>query len=73
MSLMLMLSEKSIVFATNYFPAIDLNDGDYELGLPIFETYHMIPNVNESNNKFYFRQRRGNYNSRRFVQSARHK
>jgi len=24
------------------------------LGLAIFETYHTIPNVNESNNKFYF-------------------
>ncbi|KYN26859.1 hypothetical protein ALC57_03760 [Trachymyrmex cornetzi] len=31
-----------------------LSDGDYELGLMIFETYHTIPNVNESNNKFYF-------------------
>ncbi|KYN29041.1 hypothetical protein ALC57_01532 [Trachymyrmex cornetzi] len=29
-------------------------DGDYELGLAIFETYNTIPNVNESNNKFYF-------------------
>ncbi|KYN12121.1 hypothetical protein ALC57_15714, partial [Trachymyrmex cornetzi] len=28
--------------------------GDYELGLAIFETYNTIPNVNESNNKFYF-------------------
>jgi len=33
---------------------IDLSDGDYELGLAIFETYHTISNVNESNNKFYF-------------------
>ncbi|KYN44632.1 hypothetical protein ALC56_00919 [Trachymyrmex septentrionalis] len=31
-----------------------LSDGDYELGLAIFETYHTIPNVNKSNNKFYF-------------------
>ncbi|KYN10399.1 hypothetical protein ALC57_17470 [Trachymyrmex cornetzi] len=31
-----------------------LSDGDYELGLLIFETYYTIPNVNESNNKFYF-------------------
>ena len=38
----------------NYFPFIDLSDGDYNLGLTIFETYHMIPNMNESNNKFYF-------------------
>ncbi|KYN39312.1 hypothetical protein ALC56_06299 [Trachymyrmex septentrionalis] len=31
-----------------------LSDGDYELGLVIFETYHTIPNMNNSNNKFYF-------------------
>ena len=54
MSLTLTLNGKSTVLAANYFPAIDLNDGDYELGLAIFETYHTIPNVNESNNKFYF-------------------
>ena len=49
-----MLRGKSTVLAANYFPSIDLSDGDYELGLAIFETYHTIPNVNESNNKFYF-------------------
>ncbi|KYN15597.1 hypothetical protein ALC57_12182 [Trachymyrmex cornetzi] len=54
MSLTLMLSEKTTVLAANYFPAIDLSDGDYEFGLAIFETYHTIPNVNESNNEFYF-------------------
>jgi len=54
MSLTLTLSGKSTVLEANYFPAIDLNDGDYELGLAIFETYHTIPNVNELNNKFYF-------------------
>jgi len=54
MSLTLTLSGKSTVLAANYFPAIDLNDGDYELGLTIFKTYHTIPNVNESNNKCYF-------------------
>ena len=54
MSLTLTLSGKSTVLAGNYFPAIDLSDDDYELGLVIFETYHTIPNVNNSNNKFYF-------------------
>ena len=53
MSLTLTLSGKSTVLAANYFPAINLSDGDYELGLAIFETYHTIPNVNKSNNKFY--------------------
>jgi len=46
------LGEKIIVFAANYFPVIDLIDGDYEFDLVIFETYHTI--LNESNNKFYF-------------------
>jgi len=38
----------------NYFPSIKLCDDDYELSLMIFETYHMISNMNEWNNKFYF-------------------
>ena len=54
MSLTLTLTGKSSVLAVSYFPAIDLNDGDYELGLTNFETYHTIPNVNSSNNKFHF-------------------
>jgi len=40
--------------STIYFPAIDLSDDDYELGLMNFETYNTISNVNASNNKFYF-------------------
>jgi len=39
---------------TTYFPAIDLSDDDYELGLMNFETYNTISNVNALNNKFYF-------------------
>src|SRR5580765_199992 len=54
MSLTLTLTGKSSVLAVSYFPAIDINDGDYELGLTNFETYHTIPNVNSSNNKFHF-------------------
>ena len=54
MLLMLTLSGKSTLLAANYFPAIDLSDGDYELSLAIFETYRTILNLNESNNKFYF-------------------
>ncbi|KYN18618.1 hypothetical protein ALC57_09056 [Trachymyrmex cornetzi] len=69
MSLTLTLSGKSSLPTANYFPAIDLSDGDYELGLMIFETYHTIPNVNESNNKFYFDKDeitiRANYNTMR--------
>lgn len=54
MSLILTLTGKSSVLATTYFPAIDLSDDDYELGLMNFETYNTISNVNASNNKFYF-------------------
>jgi len=56
MSLILTLIGKSSVLATTYFPAIDLSDDDYELGLMNFETYNTISNVNVSNNKFYFDQ-----------------
>jgi len=51
---MFTLSGKSIVFVANYFPVINLSDGDYDLGLAIFETYYTIPNVNKSNNRLYF-------------------
>ncbi|KYM95349.1 hypothetical protein ALC62_14010 [Cyphomyrmex costatus] len=44
----------SNILAACYFPAVDLSDGDYELGLTDFETYYTISNVNSSNNKFYF-------------------
>ena len=54
MSLTFTLTGNSSVLSVNHFPAIDLNDDDYELGLTNFETYHTIPNVNSSNNKFYF-------------------
>jgi hypothetical protein len=48
------LTGRSSVLAEHYFPAVELSDGDYELGLTCFETYHTISNVNSSNNKFYF-------------------
>jgi len=41
------------VLATTYFLAIDLSDDDYKFSL-MNETYKTIPNVNASNNKFYF-------------------
>lgn len=54
MSLTLTLSGKSSVLTVDYFPPIDLSDGDYELGLTTMETYNTIPNVTVANNKFYF-------------------
>lgn len=54
MSLTFTLSGKSSVLTVNYFPPIDLSDGEYELGLTTLETYNTIPNVTSANNKFYF-------------------
>ncbi|KMQ88088.1 hypothetical protein RF55_12484 [Lasius niger] len=54
MSITFTLTGKSSVLAVNYYPAVDLSDDEYELGLTNFETYHTISNVNSSNNKFYF-------------------
>ncbi|KYM97758.1 hypothetical protein ALC62_11554 [Cyphomyrmex costatus] len=51
MSLTFTLTGKSNVLAACYYPAVDLSDGDYELGLTDFETYYTISNVNSSNNK----------------------
>ena len=38
----------------SYFPAVDLGDGDYELGLTDFETYYTLASINSTNNKFYY-------------------
>jgi len=54
MSLTFTLTGKSSILAVSYFPAVDLSDGGYKLGLTDFETYYTIPNVNSSNNKFNF-------------------
>ena len=54
MSLTLTLSGRSNVLTVNYFPPIDLSDGEYELGLTTMETYNTIPNVTSANNIFYF-------------------
>ncbi|KYN29528.1 hypothetical protein ALC57_01025 [Trachymyrmex cornetzi] len=54
MSLTFTLTGKSSVLAVSYFPAVDLGDGDYELGLTDFETYYTLANVNSTNNKFYY-------------------
>lgn len=54
MSLTFTLTGKSSILSVSYFPAVDLSDSDYELGLTDFETYYTVPNVNSSNNKFYY-------------------
>ncbi|KYN07891.1 hypothetical protein ALC62_01139 [Cyphomyrmex costatus] len=45
MSLTFTLTGKSSVLAVSYFPAVNLSDGDYDLGLTDFETYYTLPNL----------------------------
>ncbi|XP_036142134.1 72 kDa type IV collagenase-like [Monomorium pharaonis] len=54
MSMTLTLSSVNNVLVASYFPALDLSDGEYELGLANFESYNTIPNVHSENNKFYY-------------------
>lgn len=54
MSLTLTLTGSSSILTVSYFPAIDLSDDSYELGLTDFETYNSIPNITSLNNKFYY-------------------
>ena len=54
MSLTLTLTGTTSILTASYFPALDLSNGEYELGLTNFETYNAIPNVTSTNNNFYF-------------------
>lgn len=53
-SITLTLSEKTSVLEARYFPPLQLSiDKNYVLGLVEFFTFHSIPNVDKSNNKFH--------------------
>lgn len=53
-SITLTLSGNSPHLHAEYFPAIDLSDGNYVCGLIDFQTFNSIPNVDETNNFFYY-------------------
>lgn len=53
-SITLTLSGDSSQLSAQYCPAIDLNDGEYVCGLVDFQTFNSIPNIDDSNNLFYF-------------------
>lgn len=53
-SLTLSLSGNSSILNANYFPPIDLSDGEYVCGLIDFQTFNTIPNVDINNNRFHF-------------------
>lgn len=53
-SLTLTLSGNSSCLTTDYYPPIELDDGEYVCGLIDFQTYNTIPNVDISNNCFHY-------------------
>lgn len=53
-SLTITLSGTYASLSTDFFPPIDLSNGNYELGLVDFQTFHVIPNVDYTNNTFYY-------------------
>lgn len=58
-SITLTLTGNSSQSRAEYFPPIDLSDngsggGEYVCGLVDFQTFNTIPNVDETNNMFYF-------------------
>lgn len=49
------LTGRSSVLSATFFPPIELSEGrNYYLGLIDFEAYNSVPNVDETNNSFYF-------------------
>lgn len=53
-SITLTLNSHSSRLRAEYFPPIDISDGDYVCGLIDFQTFNTIPNVDETNNLFHF-------------------
>lgn len=56
-SITLTLTGNSSQLRAEYFPPIDLSDdrgGEYVCGLVDFQTFNTIPNVDETNNMFYY-------------------
>lgn len=53
-SITVTLTGASSRLQADYFPEIDLSDGEYVCGLIDFQTFNSIPNVDKTNNLFYF-------------------
>lgn len=53
-SITLTLTGNKSKLSADYFPPIDLSDGHFVCGLVDFETFNCIPNIDETNNKFYY-------------------
>lgn len=55
-SITLTLNSKESHLHAQYFPPIDISDGDYVCGLVDFQTFNSIPNVDKTNNRFHFQK-----------------
>lgn len=55
MSLTFTLTGNESTQSVDFFPAVELDKSfSYEIGLLAFESYNSIPNIDSSNNKFYY-------------------
>lgn len=55
MSLSFTLTNTSSTLSADFFPSVELDPRfDYEMGLLSFASYNSIPNVDSTNNKFYY-------------------
>lgn len=54
MSITITLNGDESILNAEIFPPIDLHNDQYELGLVDFHSYNSIPNIDETNNKFYY-------------------
>lgn len=54
MSYVLTLSDNSSDITVNYFPAINLEDGEYRCALIDLQTFNSIPNIDQKNNTLHF-------------------
>jgi hypothetical protein len=55
MSYTLTLSGDSSILSSQFYPPIELeDDAEYVIGLTDFLAYHSIPNVDSTNNRFYY-------------------
>lgn len=52
---MFSLSGRGSYITNEYFPPVDMSDGEWEIGLVDLMTFHSIPNIESGiNNKFYY-------------------
>lgn len=55
-SITLTLNSKKSHLHAQYFPPIDISDGEYVCGLVDFQTFHSIPNIDKTKCRFHFQK-----------------